>query len=287
MQPSIIFRGYSIMRDGSRRITKKDMGKMAKRIALLNNKGGVGKTFATVALAEAAARLGATVLVVDLDPQANATRRLGVSTPDTLTGCLELGVQRGAAAAYRQRTGWDAGLVIDVLAADFGLEDRALEAGQPGAYQRLRKALFGVDDGYDVTLIDCPPSLGHLTTMGIAALDGVDDTVLVPLELDYDAITGARRAIRFIEMYREDLSVGNVEVAGLIVNKRRGTSLQDVRVDDLATSLTPPVLTVVPLRAKVAELQDAGQPLNSEPDLRPIVEQFAELVKTLKLGASS
>jgi cellulose biosynthesis protein BcsQ len=259
----------------------------ARRIAFLNNKGGVGKTFATVALAEAAARRGLKVLVVDLDPQANATRRLRVPTgahERTLTGCLRLGVQQGAAKDCVFNHGWDEpALTIDVLPADLDLEDRALEAGQPGADIRLRKALFGMDDDYDLTLIDCPPSIkGHLTRLGIAALDGFGDTVLVPLKPEYDDIAGAKRAIDFIELFREDLGVGNLNVFGLIVNGyRTGTNLHSARVDKLRETLALPVLTVVPLRSRIAELQDAGQPLNAEPELRSTLMQFVGLVDAL------
>jgi cellulose biosynthesis protein BcsQ len=263
---------------------------MAKRIALLNNKGGVGKTFAAVTLAEAAARRGLKVLVVDLDPQANATRRLRVHpSHPTLTTCLQLGVEQGAAIGYRRQHGWDVpNLGIDVLAADLDLEDRALEAGQPGAYHRLRKALFSVDDDYDLTLIDCPPSIkGHLTILGIAALDGLGDTALIPLTPEYDAIAGARRAIDFIQLYRDDLGVPNLEVRGLIVNGHRaGTSLHGIRIDKLTEVMAPPVMAVVPLRARIAELQDAGLPLGSDPDLLgSIVQQFTLLVDGLKLRA--
>jgi cellulose biosynthesis protein BcsQ len=255
----------------------------ARRIAFLNNKGGVGKTFAMVALA--AARRGLKVLAVDLDPQANATRRLRAPTARTLTECLRLGVQQGAAKDYVFHHGWDEpALIIDVLPADLDLEDRALEAGQPGADIRLRKALFGMDDDYDLTLIDCPPSIkGHLTRLGIAALDGFGDTVLVPLKPEYDDIAGAKRAIDFIELFREDLGVGNLSVFGLIVNGyRTGTNLHSARVDRLWDTLRLPVLTSVPLRSRIAELQDAGQPLNSEPELRPTLMQFVDLVDSLR-----
>lgn len=263
---------------------------MAKRIAFLNNKGGVGKTFATIALAEAAARRGHRVLVVDLDPQANATRRLRVASDRTLTTCLQLGVVQGAAEEYRRGHGWEEPLPIDVLSADLDLEDRALEAGQPGAFHRLRKALFGVDEMYDLTLIDCPPSIkGHLTVLGIAALDGVTDTVLVPVTPENDAIGGALRAIKFIRLYREDLGVPALEVRGLIINGHRsGTSLHGARVEQLnGLQLNglpgPPVLMTVPLQARIAELQDAGRPLGDDARLAPIVDGFAGIVDTLKI----
>jgi chromosome partitioning protein len=256
---------------------------MSLRLDVLNNKGGVGKSTITLVLAEAAARMGKQALVVDMDPQANATRRLGVRSTKTLTTCLQMGVQQGEASNYIHGHRW-AGfehLAIDVLPANLDLEDRALEAGQPGAHYRLRRALFGVDDRYDLTIIDCPPTLkGHLTTLSLAALDGPGDVVLVPLEPEYDAVASARRTVDYVQQWRDDLGVPNARVAGVIVNRVRGTNLHGIREAQFVDTL-PDALLRVPLRARIAELQDAGRPLSSDPSMKDILEQFEGLVKML------
>lgn len=251
------------------------------RIALMNNKGGAGKTFTTLSLAEAFAGKGKRVLVVDMDPQANATRRLGVELGDgvpTLTDVLRVGVRNGDAAGAVRPCGWPAPYGwakptdtagnmpgnIDVLPADLALEDRTLEAGQLGAANRLRKALYGTDDPYDVTLIDCAPSIGHLAQMTIAALDDEHDTVLCPLVPENDAMTGAQRAVAYVDLAGVEIGV-RARVSGLIVTAYRGTALHEARIGQLPTTFPGlPVLGKVPLRARVAELLDSGKPLSTD-----------------------
>lgn len=258
---------------------------MAKRIAVANNKGGCGKTTVTVALAEAAARLGLRVLVVDMDPQGNGTRRLRVGVRATLTECLRYGLSRGEAQHYLHRHGWggaDEVLAIDVLPADLDLEDRAVETGQPGADLRLRKALFGMDDDYDLTLIDCPPSIGTLTRLSIAALDGPVDTVLVPLRPEFDDVAGAQRIVTYVQQYREDLGVPNLAVHGVIANGvRANTILHGGRIEQLDTAVGVPTVAVVPQLTRIAEVQDAACPLGSDLALLRVLSTFEQLVGNL------
>lgn len=263
---------------------------MARRIALLNNKGGVGKTFSAVALAESAARQGGRVLVVDMDPQANATRRLGVHNPEptrTLTNCLRPGLSAGEARRFITANGWPAGLDlrIDLLAADLDLEDRSLEAGVPGAHTRLRRALENVDSDYDLTIIDCPPSIkGHLTTMAISALDDIEDAVLLPLTPEYDAVGGARRALSFVQLWKQELGVPQVQIAGMIVNAiRANTDLHKTGLTNLVSVMGEdvPILAKIPQRTRIAELQNDGRPIGAEFSLTDVREQFDQLAATL------
>jgi cellulose biosynthesis protein BcsQ len=262
---------------------------MSLRVAVLNNKGGVGKTFVTLGLAEAAARAGQRVLVVDMDPQANATRRLGAKPEPgaTLTRCLRPGVEKAAASDYIVPCGWGASgwaSNIAVLCADLDLEDRNLEAGVPGASSRLQRALFNADNAFDLTVIDCPPSIkGHLTGMAVGSLNGVTDTVLVPVTPESDAMGGARRAVDFVRVYGELLGVPQLAVSGMVVNAvRAGVALHEFRQRELLEMIDEVgVLASVPLRARIAEVQDAALPLSSERDLMPILAEFEELVGKL------
>lgn len=262
---------------------------VAKRVAMWNNKGGVGKTTSVVALAEAAAIRKHRVLVVDMDPQANATRRLGVkpAAGATLATCLQLGVQESAAKDYVHPHGWQhlPKLKIDVLPASLALEDRTPEAAQLGSHYRLQRALFEVDTGYDLTIIDCPPSVGHLVAMVVSALNGVDDTVLVPVEPDQDAIIGAMRVVDYIRYHRDLLGAPDAAVTGLIINKiRTRVSVQDARLGELGSVFQGvPIVASVPMRARLAEMQDAGMPLSTDRDLDPILAEFDQLVTKLMM----
>lgn len=263
---------------------------LGRRLALINNKGGVGKTALVVELAAALARRGRRVLAVDLDPQANLTRRLravGQGWDDAGPDLAEVlrAPQQGDADRAVTTCGWpvDYAEQIAVLPSSFGLEDRVLEAGVPGAARRLRKALYEVTDQFDYTLIDCPPSMGHLTQMAIASLDSDGDAVLLPVVPEHDAIAGATRAVGLIDYWAEDLlrPGQHVAIAGAIVNAVRSrVSLHSVRLEDLPKQLTRGVDTEldepikidvwephIPLAARIAELHDAGRPSSVDRDL--------------------
>jgi cellulose biosynthesis protein BcsQ len=195
---------------------------MSRREAICNNKGGVGKTLTAVNLAAALARRGYHVLVVDMDPQANATRRLQpVTTPQTptISEAIQARVQ-GCAADAVVACGWDTSYAsrIHVITSAFYLSDRANEIGLPGATSRLNKVMDGVDDDYAVTLFDCAPNLEHLTQNVLAAVDGS----IVVTEPEYDSIESASRTAEYVRMYAEDLGntriVQGREVTGVIVN---------------------------------------------------------------------
>lgn len=253
------------------------------RVALLNNKGGVGKTMTTVYTAEALARAGRRVLVVDLDPQANATSGLGVDPTEwhTLAECLSGTVRNGAGADYVLRCGWADQAIADriaVLPSSLALEDITMQAGLPGSHMRLRRALYGVDDAYDVTLIDCPPSMGHLTANGLAALDDCDggDTAIVVTTPTKQAYAGALRARQFIDAYAADLGVC-AQITGLIVNQvRPGTTRHEQRLDQLAATFpgVPVLGSPITLRAAIGRLIDDELPLSADTD--PIVTAVRE-----------
>jgi chromosome partitioning protein len=263
------------------------------RIALLNNKGGVGKTTATVYLAEAFARAGRRVLVVDMDPQANATSGLGAQplADVTLAECLSgTRVNNGDAQRYLMPCTWDDTAIADritVLPSSLALEDITMQAGMPGSHMRLRRALYGVDDAFDVTLIDCPPSMGHLTANALAALDDCDtgDTAIVVTTPTKQAYAGALRARQFVDMYAADLGVC-AGITGIIVNQvRGGTTRHEQRLDQLADTFpgVPVLGSPITLRAAIGRLIDDELPLSGsrEPEVIAARETFDAIAASL------
>jgi cellulose biosynthesis protein BcsQ len=196
---------------------------MGWRVVTANNKGGAGKTATTVALAAALADMGHRVLAVDMDPQGNLTRRLGYDEEawagrPTVADALRLRADGPTdPAAVVVPCAWEHELAarIDLLpSVPPRLEARQREAGREnGTEFRLRRVLDRVDQDYDVTLIDVPPGLGHLTDMALAAADRVV-IVLIP---EYDYVQGAVRMMHYVEGEREPLGRPDLRVAGVLV----------------------------------------------------------------------
>jgi chromosome partitioning protein len=187
----------------------------------LNQKGGVGKTTVTLGLASAAAQAGHRVLVVDLDPQASATwvmgidpREVGVSTVDVLS--------RTRAADAIVPSAWSDD--VHLIPAS-----EALKARETGSPSRLRSALAEVSTDYDAVLLDCPPSLGNLTTNGLTAADHAV-IVVEPSALGLRGIGAVADLID--EVW--DTHNGDLELSGVILNKVPAISGEaDRRADEL------------------------------------------------------
>lgn len=172
---------------------------MARVLAISNQKGGVGKTTTTINLSAALCRKGKRVLVVDLDPQGNASSGLGWPRSQVQAGLYD--VLFGERSFDEVRLA--GGQRLDLLAATRDLVGAELElSDQPDRDRRLRKVLSGVRERYDYVLIDCPPSLGLLTLNALGAADGV----LIPLQAEYYAMEGLSEILRTIGLVRQKLN---------------------------------------------------------------------------------
>ena len=229
-------------------------------VAIVNQKGGVGKTTVTLGLASAAWAAGRRALVVDLDPQANATTGLGVWEPRRTTDDV-LSVDRlGAAIDAIAPSGWpaDCGRSPDLIASTPALAAREpqLATDPIGAQDRLAAALSGVD--HPLVLIDCPPSLGLLTVNGLFAADAA----VVVTEPAAWASDGVDQIVRTVERIssRRSRPLG---LAGIVVNRLGRT--RDARYwhEQLAETHAGRMLPAVRLRAAVAEAAAGSRPIHS------------------------
>ncbi len=256
--------------------------------AIGNNKGGPGKTTVTVQLAAALAGGGRRVLVVDLDPQANASRRLGfrwsAAEPVATVSEVVKSGEEGVAAEAIIGSSWAGpiGELVDLIPSRWDLEQRISEAGQVGAVRRLAKALTGVPAHYDVVLIDLPPSLGHLTHLGLAAADHA----LCVVEAEYDSVEGATRYRDFITAYRDDLTNPCLALVGVIVSRLRANlgehayQLDGIR-DQFIDVLWEPS---IPERTILKDAAAAAVPIQTMngPAAREVADVFAQLAARLE-----
>lgn len=239
---------------------------MGQVVAVVNQKGGVGKSTVTLGLASAAADAGHKVLVVDADPQGAATFVLGVDAerlPATLPDAMG-SARGGSARSVIQSSTW--GHLVDVVPAGPGLQQ--LEAQRSGldglifgsGADRLRKALTGVTNGYGVVFVDCPPSLGALTTNALVAAD----QALVVVEPAALSLRGVEPVADLIEGVWERHG-RRLDLAGVIVNRvpPRGHDAE-ARYDELSRSVgrksvwTPSI----PQRVILAEAASARRPVH-------------------------
>jgi chromosome partitioning protein len=178
---------------------------MATTIAVLSQKGGTGKTTTVRTLADVFSRVGLRILAVDLDPQGNLSDYFDVPPDASPTLADVLAGQVKASEAIYENA---------ILPANLGLaESELVLAGKMGREMTLRRALKDVKRGYDIVLIDCPPSLGLLTVNAVVAAD----QALISTEAQYFSLQGVEQALEVIELAKENLHQ-DLEWLGVVLN---------------------------------------------------------------------
>ena len=228
---------------------------MSRIFCIANQKGGVGKTTTTVNLAAGLAKLGRKVLVVDLDPQGNATMGSGIDKR-TLDPSVYDVLLEGATILEARRPSPKGG--YDVVGANRELAGAEVElVGLERRDRRLRSALAAVDDAYDFVLIDCPPSLSLLTLNGLACAHGV----VVPMQCEYFALEGLSDLVNTIKQVHANINP-ELEVIGILrVMFDARITLQAQVSEQLKAHFGDRVFdTVIPRNVRLAEAPSYGMP---------------------------
>ncbi len=253
---------------------------LPRRLAVANQKGGVGKTTTAVNLGAALAELGYRVLVVDLDPQGNATTGLGINARSLESSIYDVVLHDAPVEDVVEATTLRNLFVVPATIDLAGAEIELVPAFSREL--RLRRALDAADGDYDYTLIDCPPSLGLLTVNGLAAAT----EVLVPIQCEYYALEGLGQLLQNVGLVQANLNAG-LEVTTIVLTMYDArTRLAEQVAADVREHFGDRVCrNIVPRSVRLSEAPSFGQPIILfDPSSRGSIA-YRELAKEVSGGA--
>ncbi len=229
---------------------------MGRVISVSNQKGGVGKTTTTVNLAAFLAEKGKRVLIIDIDPQANAGYGLGINAEELETTIYEVLIGSIPIREAIFKTDIDNLFLVPSNIHLSGAQVDMLD--QEGKEFVLSRGLKDIRNDFDFVLIDCPPSLGVLTLNGLVAAD----SVLIPLQCEYYALEGLSQLLRIISMVQESLN-RRLRIEGVVLTMYDSrTNLSQQVVADVREYFSDKVFkTIIPRNVKLSEAPSFGKPI--------------------------
>ena len=234
---------------------------MGKIIALVNQKGGVGKTTSSINLAASLGFLKKKVLLVDLDPQGNATTGIGINKADVKYSVYDLlndgATINDAIIKTEFRNLYAISATVNLAGIDLELMRREHQDPNFKSGEQLRKHLIQVKNDFDFIIIDCPPSLGILTKNALIA----SDSVIIPVQCEFFALEGIMQLLNNIMMAQRHLNP-HLEIEGVLLTMLSRTNLGLEVVEDIKMYFKEKVYdTIIPRLVKISEAPGYGKPV--------------------------
>jgi chromosome partitioning protein len=248
---------------------------MGRIYTLANQKGGVGKTTTAINLGAYLAFYGQRVLLIDLDPQSNATSCLKIDKNTIRGGTYEVLISSSPAASFIL---YNPKLKLSILPSTPGLAGAEVELVNELARElRLKKALTPLVERYDYILVDCPPSLGLLTLNGLVA---AQDGLIIPVQCEYLALEGLGQLVKTINRVRSAL-VPELTIRGVLLTMYDGrTNLSNDVVNEVKRFFSTQVFeTIIPRSVRLAEAPSFGQPVSIYAPSSTGAEAYAALAR--------